>query len=346
MPDAEIVFDRYHVQNLLNVELKSVLIVIRSSLTLTQHHEMMRRENLVLKSRHRLSDIPRREGLKILQPEKGEVEVWFATSPLLARAYDLKESFSDILQLSDRKKAEELTDQWLERLAEFVRDFEIHYEKECDKLRKYPFKSALSSFRRYRAYILNYIDFKSRFILKVTNAFAEFANRQIKKAHAIGNGYRYEVLRAKLIHGGLLKRKMPEHPLDAPVSVKTPKKAKRKSSGKIAKNPDANIPRLRKVMKDQDKIGGAVQRPQENKGWLDRFGSSQPLDSSPRMINYGVRDEDDKKPDLAIYKFDENKFSEHPAQVRSKPVKHQRRKSVELGQPPLFQFFENPEVSE
>jgi transposase len=332
LPGAVVVVDRYHVQNLLNTALKEVLAVIGAGLTVTQHRKSMRRQKLILKNRHTLADYPTRDGMNILPPEKEEVREWFETFPLLAKAYRLKEDFSDILQLNDRQVAEERTDRWLEQVDEFVETFENHYKKECKRLKKYPFQNVTSSFRTWRPYILNYIDFKFRFNLKVTNGFAEFANKQIKKAYAIGNGYRYDVLRTKLVHGGLMKKKMPLNPLDDIPSAKPRKRVKRQSPNKTRRNPNSNVQQLKKDREGNDRMIGLLPKPQDNEDWGERFIVPEPVDnSSPLSINFGISDEEDEKPNLLIYNRGQKEFSQK---------KKKKGKSDQNNPPPLFQFFD------
>lgn len=338
---AAIVLDRYHIHNLLNVELKAVLAVVRESLTFKKHREMMRRDKLVLKSRHHLSDRPQRNRLKIMPSEKDELEEWLKAVPLLKIAYELKESFSDILQLADRAEAEKRMDHWLVDVKEFTEKFQQQYDRQCKEQRKFPFNSTLFSFSRHRKYILNYIDYKTKFNLKVTNAFAELANKQIKKAHAIGSGIKHEVLRAKFIYGGILKKKMPMHPLQDDNSAKPRKRVKKSLTVKKIINPDSNISRLKKAVKEQDKFNGLVQLPQENEEFNKRFGSSKPLDSEPGMANFGIIYEDEKVPDLLFYEVDERNFLKSSEKIPQTTTDNKKKtKSCNDSPPPLFKFFD------
>jgi transposase len=131
LPKAMIVVDRYHVHNLLNVAIKEVLDVVRASMTDKEQREKMRPEHLLLASYRRLtkeSEERKRaaaEKKKRKESEEGAedededeepdpkdlLDEWLAEVPDLDRAHRLKEDFSDILQLSDRDKAEALTDE-------------------------------------------------------------------------------------------------------------------------------------------------------------------------------------------------------------------------------------------
>jgi transposase len=185
LPNAKIVIDRFHVHNILSVALKEVLDVVRESLTRKQREEQMRPEYLLLKSRYQLTD-KKSAGIKDCQKsEKQIVEQWLHEVPDVARAYTLKEDFSDILQMAKRDAAERRTTIWLEQLAAFLDYFLDKYSRECRRLRKYPFRNVPSTFGFWLSEILNYIDYKNEFSIRVTNAFAEFANGQIKQATVV-----------------------------------------------------------------------------------------------------------------------------------------------------------------
>lgn len=112
LPNAKIVVDRYHVHNLLNVCLKEVHQVIRASLTRKEQRNDYVPEHLLLKSRFHVSPVkPKSRGSQI--NEKDCLVAAFKRFPELARAYILKEDFSDILQLSNRQLAEERAESWL-----------------------------------------------------------------------------------------------------------------------------------------------------------------------------------------------------------------------------------------
>jgi Transposase len=138
---------------------------------------------------------------------------WFRDVPDVELAYWLKEDFSDILQLWDRQKAEALMDLWLHRVEEFVKDFSAKYHAGRVAAWRGPFSNVLSTFKTWRPYILNYIDCKNRFALTMTNFFAEHVNKKIKAAKALGSGTSFEMLRMKVIYGGVMVRHRPPHPM-------------------------------------------------------------------------------------------------------------------------------------
>jgi transposase len=273
-PKARVVVDRYHVHNMLNIALKQVLQVLRDSLTNLEHREYMRRESLLLKNYRRLSKKRKinKKG-KERPSEKEQVEKWLRDVPDLAKAYKLKKDLSDLLQISNREEAELLADLWLMEVVEFVEYFREKYQKSYRGKWLDPFGNIPGTFTKWRHEILSYIDLKSRFGLKPTNAFAEFSNKQIKKAFRMGNGYSYEVLRAKIIYGGVLVKKRPPHPLD-----KKWKRTKRDRTARITQasereaNPKSNLALLTQAREDNDKTKNLLSNPRKNSKWVERFG--------------------------------------------------------------------------
>lgn len=274
MPQARIVVDRYHVQNLLNVALKHVLDVVRDSMSHSERREYMRREELVLKPYHELSKSSKegRHGREQLS-EKDALQKWFRDVPDIATAYQLKSDFSDILQLTDRDKAEEITDTWLEQVCDFVKYFRDKYRGIYSGIWMDPFGNVPGTISEWRVNILNYVEYKFHFGRKPTNGFAEWTNKQIKKASKLGNKYSYEVLRIKVVYGGVLVRKRPPHPLND--RQQPPKRYKKrvKAKGQREINPNANVISLKRVREENDETRDLIEKPQENIAWADRFNT-------------------------------------------------------------------------
>jgi transposase len=271
LSQAKIVVDRYHVHNLLNMALKDVLQTMRDSMKPSEQRKYMRDPRLLLKSRFHLSGDGDGANQKLL------VAKWIEEVPEIGKAYLLKEGISDILQLRDRGQAEGALDDWLERISNFVKEFSSEHRKSLKGWE--PFSNVLITVSRWRAQILNYIDHKDLFKefnrLRVTNAFAELVNRQIKTAYRVGNGYSYEVIRAKVVHGGILVKRRPPHPMDdgAPRirAVRRSRKKKREAAN------DANVARLETSREERDDTKGLIPAPSENHGWAERFGSLDQL---------------------------------------------------------------------
>lgn len=272
LPNARIVVDRYHVHNLLSVALKKALEVIRDSLSYSEQRKYMRAEFLLLKNYHCLSEESEdKDSGKKLPSERDILEKWCQDVPDIAKVHEIVKDFSDILQLTDRQKAEELTDEWLSRVIDFVQYFRDKYQSRYRGQWQDPFGNVAGTISDWRPYILNYIDFKKRFRINTTNAFAEFANRQIKKAYALG-GYDYLVLRYRVVFGGILRTRRPPHPLDD--SQPRSKRKHTTGSGKRGRrstNPNSNLARLERAYEDEDVTRGLLDDPKENQLWLARF---------------------------------------------------------------------------
>lgn len=272
-PNAVIVTDRYHVHNLLSVALKRVVEVVRDNMSYTECRKHMRREELLLKNYHRLSKKRSKDKKGKVRPsEKEIVEQWLKNVPDIAAAYCLNSDFSDILQLTDRQKAEEATDLWLERVCKFVEDFRAKYRKKYKGAEwKDPYGNVPNTITDWRTSILNYIDYKGYFDINATNGFAEFANKVIKKAQKLGN-YTLPVLRHKVVHGGVLVNRRPPHPLDQKRSRKRRTRSVDDNNGaRREKNPNANVARLERAQRERYEIEDLLPKPQENLEWTTRF---------------------------------------------------------------------------
>jgi transposase len=274
LSQARIVVDRYHVHNLLNTALKDVLQVIRAGMKPSEQRKYMRDPRLLFKSRFHLSGDEKAPG------QKQVVDGWLEEVPDIGRAYRLKEALSDILQLRDRQKAEEALDLWLEQVSDFVTDFRSRHRKNLRAGE--PFSNVLITVSRWRAQILNYVDFKDHFKettkLRVTNAFAEITNKQIKTAYRLGSGYSYEIIRAKVVHGGILVKRRPPHPLDDKPQRTTPSRTTRRGKKKRSRiNSDANVLRLEKAREERDETKGLILNPYDSQGWTDRFETTAQL---------------------------------------------------------------------
>jgi len=289
LPQACIVVDRYHVHNLLNVALKKVLDVIRDSMTYSEQREHMRPEHLLLASYRKLADEEKKEkeekkrkkrkkrkedDRSVKKPSDKELlDKWLADVPDLKRAHGLKEEFSDILQLTDRGKAEELTDEWLRKVSEFVDDFRAKYQEGYRGQGGWPdpFGNVPHTISEWRDSILNYINSKSMFGAgTISNSFAEHVNGRIKKAYRIGHRYSYEVLRLKCVYGGVSVRRRPRHPMDER-RLRIVRSPRSSSNGDQKPNLKANLEILKQVRLNADDTRGVLPRSEENPGWVSRF---------------------------------------------------------------------------
>lgn len=252
----------------------------------------MRDPHLLFKSRYNLCEVPEiDEGERRKMCQKQVIEKWVNDVPELATAYRLKEDFSDILQMNDRQRAEVEVDLWLERVREFVNTFRIRLQKKTGKREDVPFSNVLTVIKVWREYILNYISYKKRFELRPTNAFAESANGQIKRAQRLGNGYTYEVLRAKVVHGGLLMKRRPRLMLEE-IAPRARRGSGRHRQGELQPktNPNGNVIRLENVRESKDETKGLVPKSQSNEAWAKRFANllQEVPSSGPNRMKFPI----------------------------------------------------------
>jgi transposase len=287
LPTAAIVVDRYHVHNLLNGGIKDVLGLVRNSMSYSERRQYMRDPLILLTSRFHLEDAQEDEENDEETPKKpSQVEIrdkWLEDVPDVATAYWLKESFSDILQLRDRQKAEELTDHWLRRVEEFIEELHSKYQKEKGDC---PFTNVRTAIKTWRPYILNYVDSKSICSSTVTNFFAEHVNKKLKSAKSLGNGIAFETIRMKAVHGGVMVKRRPPHPLsDRQARSKVERLKKRREV-----NPDSNLEQLKRAREDRDETKNLRPKPQTVPGWAARFLSTSfiPAPETPPR-NSGMR---------------------------------------------------------
>lgn len=113
---------------------------------------------------------------------KGRLARLFQDIPDLQLVYALKESFRAIYNLKDRKSAEEAFEKWCKQIPDSD-DFK-------------PFKSVERTVRNWHKEIFNFFDTDG-----ASNAITEAMNGLIKKVNRDGNGYSFEVLRAKILYG-------------------------------------------------------------------------------------------------------------------------------------------------
>jgi hypothetical protein len=211
------------------------------------------------------------DGGNAKKPSQVEIrDKWFEDVPEVGTAYWLKESFSDILQLRDREKAEELTDLWLNRVEEFIEELHSKYRQEQGRKRDCPFANIYTTIKTWRPYILNYVDSKSICSSTVTNFFAEHANKKLKSAKSLGNGIAFETIRIKAVHGGVMVKRRPPHPL----SDRQARSKVERSKNRREVNPDSNLEKLKRAREGRDETKNLRPKPQTAPGWAVRFLST------------------------------------------------------------------------
>jgi transposase len=240
LPRAKVGIDPYHVVSKLNDAVTKVVRMKQENLSPAEHKRLMRGGNrfLLLKRRHELTN-----------EQKSQLDAWFEKVPEFKQAYDLKEAGYDIYKSTTRRSAEKNFAKWEWRIPENLEP---------------AFRDFLNMVKRWEPYIFNYFDFK------VSNAYTESKNRDVKSLQRHGRRTSFPVLRARLIHGWVVW--MPERP-KAEIKAGHIRKAMKEASaaGRIPEtwDPNSYVARINDARKAANEFS-RLMRP--GKGWEERFG--------------------------------------------------------------------------
>lgn len=240
-PHAIVVIDAFHVLRMINDALTEFLRLIQGSLDEAGREELMREGNRFLL-------LTRRFELTVEQRE--QLQRWFNRVPALKQAYDLKEEVYDIWRLSERAEAEKRYDAWLKKIP---REMEPAFKK---------FTGAV---RRWRPYIFNFFDFR------VTNAYTESRNRDVKTLQRQGRRTSFQVLRARLLYVDILLK---HHCHGRKASPQQLRRVLRES-GHERRLPSASrdshsyLARMDQARKSRNEFSRLMRPPTS---WSDRFG--------------------------------------------------------------------------
>lgn len=167
LPDVLIIVDKFHVIKNLNEALDGTRKAMRDKMTNAQVKQVKNSRWLLLRNNDDLSDA-----------DKIRLEILLTNYPQFREPYELKEAFRKIYEESDRKSAENRFDDWKINAV------------------KYPlYKEFVNTVENWRTEIFNYFD------KGYTNAVTEALNAVCKEIAAVGRGYTFEVLRAKILYG-------------------------------------------------------------------------------------------------------------------------------------------------
>lgn len=164
--DADIIIDKFHVIQYGSKAMESSRKSFRSTLTDKQRKLLMHDRFILLKNK---------EDLKA--KERWNLQIWFATYPILEVAYNLKEGLRDMYLCKTKGLAEEYFIQWKESIPP-----EMIFFRDVAKM-----------IDHWHTEIFNYFDDHQ------TNAFTESMNNLIKYVEKSGRGYSFDVLRAKVL---------------------------------------------------------------------------------------------------------------------------------------------------
>jgi transposase len=176
-PEVPVVIDRFHVVNWANQGLTNVRRGLRKIQDKAQATMWLHNDRLLQMRRGEL-----------WPEEEMQLDSWLSSEPRLEKAYRFKEEFCKIYELKKKSDAAVALDKWRESV-----------QKEMPQ----PFKELLRLTENWRKEILAYFDFDG----KLTNGYTEGFNNQLKAHNRRGMGYKFEVLRARVIYGLPLKRK-------------------------------------------------------------------------------------------------------------------------------------------
>jgi transposase len=169
-PETKIVIDKFHVVRYASQGMDAVRKVVKKTLTEKQRRAF-KHDRYALLSRPKNLTVHQQLAL-------GHC----LTYPPLKLAYELKESLYGLFDNSpNRKVAEQEYDSWLKRLTHQIEPY---------------FEPLTKAMENWHEEIFSYFDLMPN---PVTNAYTECLNGIIKKINRDGRGYKFDVLRAKIL---------------------------------------------------------------------------------------------------------------------------------------------------
>lgn len=237
LPEAAIVIDTFHVQRMANEELNMILRKSRVRVPLTGERRpiSLMRPGRVARTRFLLD---RRRG-RLTEREADELLRWRREVPVLDAAYKLKEGFLNVWLADNRRQAEERYDGWACRVDETL---------------PRAFTALREIIKNWREEVFNFFDYG-----RETNACTESRNNSIKTLQHIGRGYKFPVVRTKLLYSDIVT---------GCVRARQTKKASARRAARPA-NPNSNVERLRGAY--EERVQGLSGTTQVSTDWLRRF---------------------------------------------------------------------------
>jgi transposase len=189
LPQAKIVIDRFHLQRMANVAVDCARIRLNKELRKGDGEaEICNAAPL------------RKPFARLRRHERRYLVEWLRRDPLLRAVYKRKEEFRRMWPSASATEARRFYEEWLRPLVK-----EAHGSKVDEQVRE-DFKELLSAMGNWGEYIFNYFDLDR----KPTNALTEWANRRVRDLLRESRSCSVEVLRAKLIFGTWMRRRMKE----------------------------------------------------------------------------------------------------------------------------------------
>lgn len=183
LPNASIVIDRYHVVKMANEAVEKY----RKSLK-----EQLKDRNINLKQEKHLF-LYKEENLD--WTNKVFRDAWFSEFPEFETVYRLKEDFFKIYDTAkDKDDAMKMYRAWRKSIPKGITVF----------------KDLITSLDNWNTEIFNYFDIRVN-DKRINNAYVEGANSAIRRIEALGIGYDFEVMRAKVMYCVAHKIEVPEY---------------------------------------------------------------------------------------------------------------------------------------
>lgn len=168
-PKTLVVVDKFHVTRMADQALDMVRKAVGREKGVKGRRHLMRSRHGLLKRAASLSG-----------EEQLTLSGWIENIPRLKAAYEIKEAFHRVYDITDRPTAEAALDQWMVSIPDDVRP---------------QFKALLTSLANWRNEIMTYFDHR------ITNAFTEAMNRVVKDVARQGRGYTFPIMRARILEG-------------------------------------------------------------------------------------------------------------------------------------------------
>ena len=175
LPQAQFIVDKYHVVRLANISLENVRKDLRA--------EMDPQQRRTLKLYDRYTLLKRRRDLTEAQVLR--LEVWKFNVPVLAQAYELKESFYELWDITDRRQARERYTEWKSRIPPSLVP---------------AFSDLTTAMENWQEEIFAYFDYR------LTNAYTESLNALVRSVDRAGKGLSFKTLWAKMLFSAGLRR--------------------------------------------------------------------------------------------------------------------------------------------
>jgi len=170
LPEAKIVIDKFHIVRYASDALDATRKELRKTLTDKQRKGLIHDRFALLKRPDKLN-----------AHEYLVLNHWLGY-PIMKLAYELKESFYDLFDNSpSRQAAEQEYGAWLKRIAPDIKPY---------------FEPLTRAVENWHEGIFAYFDL---LLNPVTNAYTECLNNLIKLINKNGRGYKFDVLRAKIL---------------------------------------------------------------------------------------------------------------------------------------------------